>query len=208
MTKEYSDFLAHYGVKGQKWGRRQYQNEDGSYTQAGAERYWGGWHGRQPGMGTAPMQQVRAPGRVPSQRASDKPKRHDYNRDIKKMADRLDRESKAHFIMAGVGALALGAIVGTTALRNRVRAKEAARFLKTASYRPVNQSVNSNALGRVFKSAHGQGYHGKLFNEQSQRFMNAGLNRINNINRRQAFGIAARDARERAGEFFRRRLRR
>lgn len=48
MTKEYSDFLAHYGVKGQKKGVRRYQNEDGSYTQEGAERYWGGGHGRQP----------------------------------------------------------------------------------------------------------------------------------------------------------------
>lgn len=31
----YSDYLAHYGVKGQKWGIRRYQNEDGSYTDLG-----------------------------------------------------------------------------------------------------------------------------------------------------------------------------
>lgn len=36
------DFLAHYGVKGQKWGVRNYQYEGGGYTPAGAERYWGG----------------------------------------------------------------------------------------------------------------------------------------------------------------------
>jgi hypothetical protein len=46
MTPEYENYLAHYGIKGQKWGQRNYQNADGSYTQAGAERYWGGGHGR------------------------------------------------------------------------------------------------------------------------------------------------------------------
>lgn len=30
MTKEFNDYLAHYGVKGQKWGIRRYQNEDGT----------------------------------------------------------------------------------------------------------------------------------------------------------------------------------
>lgn len=33
------DYLEHHGIKGQKWGVRKYQNEDGSYTQAGKERY-------------------------------------------------------------------------------------------------------------------------------------------------------------------------
>lgn len=31
--------LMHYGVKGQKWGIRLYQNPDGSLTEAGKERY-------------------------------------------------------------------------------------------------------------------------------------------------------------------------
>ena len=35
----YSDELYHYGIKGQKWGVRRYQNEDGTYTPAGKERY-------------------------------------------------------------------------------------------------------------------------------------------------------------------------
>lgn len=32
-------YLAHHGIKGQKWGVRRYQNADGSYTAAGRERY-------------------------------------------------------------------------------------------------------------------------------------------------------------------------
>lgn len=32
-------YLAHHGIKGQKWGIRRYQNEDGSLTAAGEKRY-------------------------------------------------------------------------------------------------------------------------------------------------------------------------
>lgn len=31
--------LQHHGIKGQKWGRRRFQNEDGSLTAAGKKRY-------------------------------------------------------------------------------------------------------------------------------------------------------------------------
>lgn len=31
----YPSYLMHYGIKGQKWGVRRYQNEDGSYTEEG-----------------------------------------------------------------------------------------------------------------------------------------------------------------------------
>ena len=34
-----NDFLIHYGVKGQKWGIRKYQNEDGTLTSEGREHY-------------------------------------------------------------------------------------------------------------------------------------------------------------------------
>lgn len=34
--------LAHHGIKGQKWGVRRFQNEDGSLTSAGKNRYAGG----------------------------------------------------------------------------------------------------------------------------------------------------------------------
>lgn len=39
MTKEYSSYLAHHGVKGQKWGVRRYQNEDGTLTEEGKAKY-------------------------------------------------------------------------------------------------------------------------------------------------------------------------
>lgn len=35
MLNEFS----HFGIKGMKWGRRRYQNKDGSLTEAGKKRY-------------------------------------------------------------------------------------------------------------------------------------------------------------------------
>lgn len=35
----YSNELTHWGIKGQKWGERRYQNEDGTLTEAGKRRY-------------------------------------------------------------------------------------------------------------------------------------------------------------------------
>lgn len=34
-----SNYLAHYGIKGQKWGIRRFQNSDGTLTAAGQRRY-------------------------------------------------------------------------------------------------------------------------------------------------------------------------
>ena len=40
MSKQYRiDELVHHGIKGQKWGRRRYQNADGSLTPEGKKRY-------------------------------------------------------------------------------------------------------------------------------------------------------------------------
>jgi hypothetical protein len=38
-VKYYSNELCHFGIKGQRWGIRRYQNEDGSLTEEGKRRY-------------------------------------------------------------------------------------------------------------------------------------------------------------------------
>lgn len=37
--KRNEEYLAHHGIKGQKWGIRRYQNEDGTFTEEGKKRY-------------------------------------------------------------------------------------------------------------------------------------------------------------------------
>lgn len=39
MYYESNNYLAHHGIKGQKWGIRRFQNDDGSLTAEGQERY-------------------------------------------------------------------------------------------------------------------------------------------------------------------------
>ena len=39
MAEFETDYLAHHGIKGQKWGVRRFQNPDGTRTEAGKKRY-------------------------------------------------------------------------------------------------------------------------------------------------------------------------
>ena len=39
MLYEDNDYLVHYGIKGQRWGIRSFQNKDGTLTEEGKKRY-------------------------------------------------------------------------------------------------------------------------------------------------------------------------
>ena len=48
-----TDELLHYGIKGQKWGVRRFQNEDRTWTEAGKERYGSGKSDRKESYGSS-----------------------------------------------------------------------------------------------------------------------------------------------------------
>lgn len=41
ITRDSSDYLQHFGIKGQKWGVRRFENPDGTLTEEGYKRYYG-----------------------------------------------------------------------------------------------------------------------------------------------------------------------
>lgn len=140
MTPEYADFLAHYGVKGQKWGTRNWQNADGSYTEAGKHHYgWG--YGRLNKGGINPNQHLpRRPGmkvdgyqsqrKAPGTRSVQRPEisRQPTREEIEA---RKAKTRKIIAIGAGVAvaaALTYAAYRGSTNLRNNMRADVFKRF--------------------------------------------------------------------------------
>lgn len=149
MTKEYADFLAHYGVKGQKWGVRNYQNEDGSYTTAGAERYWGGGHGRQ--FSGSPQYQAYKQYRQPRQ----EPVAVQPARKSSATKEQIEaRKRRAKIIIgtaAAVGVTAL-AVYGAKRYRSATNFRD---LLRRADYRhAVNAGYSKEDAARVVRKMH------------------------------------------------------
>lgn len=70
---EGTDVLAHHGIKGQKWGRRRFQNEDGSLTAEGRKRYGVDEETFNGGKNAVDNIIKRTPGRKPSTSTKEKP---------------------------------------------------------------------------------------------------------------------------------------
>lgn len=142
MTKEYENYLAsrqarnnvliHYGVKGQKWGTRQWQNADGSYTEAGKHHY--GWGYGRHSTGQTPQTYTRSRFRKPPQRVARKPQTRQPTPE--EIEARKVRVRKILGIAAGVAvasALTYAAYRKTTKLRDSMRDEVFKRFNTNAN---------------------------------------------------------------------------
>lgn len=76
--RDYNDVLCHHGIKGQKWGTRRYQYEDGTWTAAGKAR-------RRDGEGKYDKQVSRVSG--------DKVSRRTFKKSLNKLSKYHDRAS-------------------------------------------------------------------------------------------------------------------
>lgn len=114
MTREYQDYLAHYGIKGQKWGVRNWQNEDGTYNDAGRERYWGGGSGRQPAAQPTRTPSARRvqPAQVRQPQYSVQRQRHEQALAEQEVIRRKQRRAKIIAIAAGISLTAALAYIG------------------------------------------------------------------------------------------------
>ena len=93
-----SDELYHHGIKGQKWGVRRFQNPDGSYTEAGKERY-----GRNIRRDLDSFQKVRADLRSSESeyvktigKPDHKQRKEQYENDIKRYSEIMEKIAKKY----------------------------------------------------------------------------------------------------------------
>lgn len=81
----FDDELYHHGIEGQRWGRRRFQNEDGSWTPEGRERY---------GKGENPYQTARSKSDVQKYKAKVSYNTQKYKADLKSKAQ-IEKDKRA-----------------------------------------------------------------------------------------------------------------
>jgi len=75
--------LRHYGIKGQRWGQRRFQEEDGTYTAAGKERY-----GRVSGKASGRKTKGTGDDRAEAQKRQNGKKRDEWKaKDVSELSD-------------------------------------------------------------------------------------------------------------------------
>lgn len=102
------EYLAHHGIKGQKWGKRRWQNEDGSLTAEGYEHY-----GVEQG-GNKKLDRLYKREAKRMQKLSDRT-------DVDKQAANVKKYTKRALISAGVGVAGAGVAVGSKALNDHLK---------------------------------------------------------------------------------------
>ena len=127
-------YLAHYGVQGMKWGVRNYQNYDGSYTSAGLSRY--GRHSSGRGVSNK------------TQNKYSKETSKTENKEQTKERKKLSPETKKKIIIGAVAGVTALAVAGVTvaAIKNPEAAKAAVNAIGKTAVK-AGQGIGKTATG-------------------------------------------------------------
>jgi hypothetical protein len=162
--------LYHHGILGQKWGRRRYQNPDGSYTQAGRARY-GIFSGRKRKMSKDAKLRAKERARVKNEEA----RREAYTAEAERSRAQADAERAKTELREAKKQNSLAYKLGSKAAENATYKAEQKRMAKEANkplsknaskYIEAIQSGNKRQIERVAR---------KLNNDEYR----AAINRIN-----------------------------
>lgn len=162
--------LYHHGILGQKWGRRRYQNPDGSYTQAGRARY-GIFGGRKRKMSKDARLRAKERVRVKNEEA----RREAYTAEAERARAQADAERAKTELREAKKQNSLAYKLGSKAAENAAYKAEQKRMAKEANkplsknaskYIEAIQSGNKRKIEKVAR---------KLNNDEYR----AAINRIN-----------------------------
>lgn len=133
-------YLAHYGVQGMKWGVRNYQNYDGSYTSAGLSRY-----GRHSSGGKNTYNNNKAYNNSKRTRKEESDKESSKEGKERK---KLSPETKKKIIVASVAAVSVLAVTGLTiaAVKNPDAARAAVNAIGKTAVK-AGQGIKTAAIG-------------------------------------------------------------
>lgn len=167
-----SDFLMHYGVSGQKWGVRRYQNEDGSLTPEGKERY----NDSSPESKKWNKQETSYLSDDELNRRNSRLQRERQYRDLTTTEKERDRESmKKEFKKKLITAALITPVIALVGVAGKKYAAQTAKVLGKYGKRMFNKIRSGNALrsssaiGRsVGKYSHPNGSRG-FIGSQGQR---------------------------------------